>query len=623
MIDKRILQYGSADELPGQRELAAGSLRMIYEGGFLRYISCGETEILRMINFAVRDQNWGTVAMKIQNEIVSTTDHTFNIRYEAEFRTPDIHFTCRCEITGREDSSVVFHFQGTPLTTFKKNRIGFTVLHPPDLCAGQSCVITHSDGSATHNVFPSLVSPHQPFMDIQAMKWDAAAGTSAVLEFEGDIFETEDQRNWLDASYKTYCTPLSRPFPVTVEKGETISQRISLRLDRSDDCPKPKTDATVIDVKPDLTFDLPNIGLTLNPAFHSRLVVERLKALGVGYLNVELKQNCISAMETLKSAIRTSDDIGCKLQLSLFVEDTGWEEMVDAIAIAGKRVEAVVLLSLAQKVTSKRLLDEVAPRLRSVFPGARIGAGTDAFFAELNRERVSDEHIDFITFPFNPQVHASDVVSISETPGAIPRVIDTIRSFANGKAIHVGPVTLRMRWNPNATAPDPDAASKAIDARQVSLFNAAWIVKVIKYLAESNVSSATLFETIGHNGLAADDRDLWPFGYPENSPYPLYFVLHQLLWHKTGKVIKLESSRPLVADGIALKVGSDTVVLLANLTGRDEKVSFSSALHCREMVVYDYVSVSRLLEHKTNPPLKMYGPAADIVIPAFSVVVLR
>ena len=34
----------------------------------------------------------------------------------------------------------------------------------------------------------------------------------------------EDQRNWTDASFKTYSTPLSEPIPVTVKAGTRISQ---------------------------------------------------------------------------------------------------------------------------------------------------------------------------------------------------------------------------------------------------------------------------------------------------------------------------------------------------------------------------------------------------------------
>ena len=33
------------------------------------------------------------------------------------------------------------------------------------------------------------------------------------LLFEGDLFEMEDQRNWTDASFKTYCTPAGARLP--------------------------------------------------------------------------------------------------------------------------------------------------------------------------------------------------------------------------------------------------------------------------------------------------------------------------------------------------------------------------------------------------------------------------
>ena len=36
----------------------AGNLICIYEAGNLRYIKCGDTEIVRMIYGAVRNENW-------------------------------------------------------------------------------------------------------------------------------------------------------------------------------------------------------------------------------------------------------------------------------------------------------------------------------------------------------------------------------------------------------------------------------------------------------------------------------------------------------------------------------------------------------------------------------------
>lgn len=40
----------------------------------------------------------------------------------------------------------------------------------------------------------------------------------------------EDQRNWTDASYKTFCTPLHLPYPVRVRKGVRIDQAVELGI---------------------------------------------------------------------------------------------------------------------------------------------------------------------------------------------------------------------------------------------------------------------------------------------------------------------------------------------------------------------------------------------------------
>lgn len=47
---------------------------------------------------------------------------------------------------------------------------------------------------------------------------------------EGDTFEMEDQRNWTDASYKTYVRPLALPWPYLIAKGDAVDQTITLTV---------------------------------------------------------------------------------------------------------------------------------------------------------------------------------------------------------------------------------------------------------------------------------------------------------------------------------------------------------------------------------------------------------
>src|SRR5690606_9271247 len=72
---------------------------------------------------------------------------------------------------------------------------------------------------------PVDVAPYDPFKNIKSMTWESS-GQRFTLGFEGDLFETEDQRNWGDASFKTFCTPLDKPFPMQLKKGDTVFQKI-------------------------------------------------------------------------------------------------------------------------------------------------------------------------------------------------------------------------------------------------------------------------------------------------------------------------------------------------------------------------------------------------------------
>ena len=140
------------------------------------------------------------------------------------------------------------------------------VLHPLRECAGRPCLIETGTGKREAR-FPEDISPEQPFKDLRAITHRVAPGIQAEVRFEGDIFETEDHRNWTNANFKTYCTPLDLPYPVKIEKGTKISQAVVLRLLRSSGAALPPK-STSSDV------------VTLVPAGPSR----RLPHIGFGYV---------------------------------------------------------------------------------------------------------------------------------------------------------------------------------------------------------------------------------------------------------------------------------------------------------------------------------------------------
>jgi len=215
MTSNRLL-YGSDEPLPSQVPLRAGPLTMLFEAGDLRYISLGSRELVRRIYGAVRDHDWKTIRPVFSALAVDAAADSFHIRYQAEHRDGDVDFVWQAAITGHADGVITFAFSGEARSTFLKNRIGLCTLHPMRECAGLPARARHAGGTESEVTFPSLVSVEQPvigFSDLRGLTYDAGTGARVELTFEGDIFETEDQRNWIDASYKTYSTPIAAPRP--------------------------------------------------------------------------------------------------------------------------------------------------------------------------------------------------------------------------------------------------------------------------------------------------------------------------------------------------------------------------------------------------------------------------
>ena len=77
---------------------------------------------------------------------------------------------------------------------------------------------------------PDLISPAQPIKDIAGLAFEIE-GVKLDIAFFGEVFEMEDQRNWSDASFKTYCRPLVEPFAYMIPAGSTVRQEIRIKAE--------------------------------------------------------------------------------------------------------------------------------------------------------------------------------------------------------------------------------------------------------------------------------------------------------------------------------------------------------------------------------------------------------
>src|SRR5262245_23705584 len=95
------------------RSLQVGPLNVHYENGFLRYIRHGETEVLRMIYFALRDEGWTTLPMTIRNEKVEAKSSSFQVEYNCYHQKDnETVFNWNVKIDGNSDGSVIFQING-------------------------------------------------------------------------------------------------------------------------------------------------------------------------------------------------------------------------------------------------------------------------------------------------------------------------------------------------------------------------------------------------------------------------------------------------------------------------------------------------------------------------------
>lgn len=585
-MNKYLLYYGGKAPLPEKVKLKAGRLDMMYENGFLRNIRLGKYEILRMINHAVRDYNWGTAPFKITDEKIQAEANSFKVKYKAEVKQGQIDFIWYCNIIGNEDSSIQFTIEGEALSSFKRNRIGFTVLHPVNECIGQPLKITHPDSSSSVINFPELIHPGQPFKNIEKIEWSLDK-IVAQMDFKGEVFESEDQRNWIDDSYKIYGTPIDLPFPVPVEKGDKISQEINLKLnaDLQADTEEKSVNEISIDFNP---IELPNIGIC-----HSSEVetLNSYQTASIGKVAFDFYQADLFLYQEewtgrwnqIKSAV---ESLGLPLELSIFLHDVNKELSAFKNFVKSNSLDiyAINIFNKTQHATQSATLKKALPQLREMFPQAKIGAGTNAFFTELNRDRTPSDGLDFLVYSTNPQVHAFDNESLCESLNAIPYTIKTAKAFSGQKPVHISPVTLKMRWNPNATGEAieiPGQLPDDVDPRQMSLFAASWLLGAINNLIAEEPEAVSFFETVGLKGILQSSSPIFSelFPVPPDYVYPVFIIFKKVLENKSARFFRVKSSNATQFTGLAWGNDKPETLVLANLQLKELSIHLPSEFH--------------------------------------------
>ncbi|MBV9359614.1 MAG: hypothetical protein JO023_29240 [Chloroflexi bacterium] len=544
------------------RELRAGPLRMELHGADLRYIRLGRREVVRRVYVAVRDARWGTVPAQVSDLHVAATASAFTVTFRCRHRQEAVDFVWDGTVNGTADGTVRYEMRGRAESTFERSRIGICVLHPIETCAGAPFRVQHPDGSIEEGTLPRLIAPHQPVFDITKLSYPVADDGKAELLFEGDVFEMEDQRNWTDASFKTYSTPLRLPTPLEIQRGTEISQAVTLQVRTAAGRVEEEASAVVeIAVLEEEPARLPALGLGLGPDPVSDESRQRLLPLRLAHLRVDLPlagNQVEPALDLLRDAaeLARSADAGLEVALHLGSEPDGALDAIRSL-VDSERIPVVrwLIFDQGEATSSGASLSRARERLSGTAP---IGGGAETHFTELNRRRPALDALDLVCYPVMPQAHAFDELSIVETLAGQAETVASARAFVGGLPLAITPISLRARPRPGAPVerwPSEDPRS-ANDPRQRTDFLAAWTLASVATLAEAGVESATYFEASGPRGvMAADGR-----------PYPVYEAFAALSSFAGAAVMRTSSTNPLAARALCLRDARRQRLLLANLT---------------------------------------------------------
>ncbi len=465
--------------------------------------------MLRGIACPIRDRDWRTLAVaETGGETSSAADRLRHVRH---FVTADgtlagllsvdaVVDAARADLTAQVEIAVQ--------QSIEVNRAGFVLLHPAGL-SGAPLEVRHSDGGAETSRFPDRISPSQPAFDIVGLRY-ANAGVEVDIVMEGEVFEMEDQRNWTDASFKTYCRPLALPIPYRLEPSTPVRQTIRLSLRRT------STPVSAVASSGAVEATMPRIVLAHEPAQPKDASPVALSTLAIDGLLVRvdaagpvLARLPVAAPVTLE--IVTDADAAAGIAAAAAA--------CRSAGLSPRRVVAIPRAYLSSHQPQGPWPDGPAPRdlvplLRSAFPAAEIGGGVLTNFTEFNRCPPDPAAIDFATFGTTAIVHTADDRSVVETLEALPAVFQSARALVPGCALHLGLISIGMRSNPYgaAVAPNPDRRRIAMamaDPRQATDFAAAWAVGAAAAAARGGVASFAPAMTAGPLGLGRDGA-LWP-----------------------------------------------------------------------------------------------------------------
>jgi len=512
-------RFFGTDEASALREhVGVGKLALALSGGNLASVTWHGVEVVRGINCLVRDQDWGTYPPQNVAETRAIDPSSGSFSYLRRFSIADDSLAVEFSLLVKPEGELVASARLTAHRDFRTNRAGLTLLHPVQDVAGGALLVIHPDGATETVEFPQLISPGQPVLAIAGLAHDVR-GITVVIRFEGEVFEMEDQRNWSDASFKTYCRPLALPCPYVIARGETVQQTIRLRLSGRPDAPRRAAHAVAAGRMPEIMLALAQ-GWSSRAGGHTALA-----RLGMSGFLLRIEAGERGMATDLRALAQTARSVNAGVDLEIVLHDDAAAPGSAVAAVAAQCLAAGLplrhVIALPQIYLKSHQATDPVPAgptpedclaaVRAAFPHSLAGAGMLTNFTEFNRRRPAPGQGDYVTHGSMAIVHAADDVAVFETLQALPQIFDSGRHIAGERPYRLGLVSIGMRSNPHGAGvvPNPENRRRTMtahDPRQRGLFAAAYAVGVAVAAAFGGVQALALAAPTGPFGVMEEDE---------------------------------------------------------------------------------------------------------------------
>lgn len=575
------------------RSLAAGDLACSLEAdGSLRAISWRGTELIRGVAYLLRDTDWGTAPAQVRGLQVQTLPQAFSVRFELAMALPEGTWQAHARIDGHADGRLRFEVTGRCEVPLKTNRCGFVLLHPAAV-AGLPLGVEHTDGAHEASSFPLHISPGQPVLDIRQLSHEPLPGLLVQCRLEGVKFEMEDQRNWSDASFKTYAGSLFDPWPYELPAGRELRQSVTLTIQdtrapvstRVGATPAPLTVGAVTTVKmPAIGLGVPAGAAALTEAEHAA-VMDLAPAWLIAEADLQDSQGVLERQ--LRAVAQLAREGGAQVQLDVLCPPQATPQ--DA---AGQLQALLYRLSWQPQALRPcphpylksyqpsgpwpdvPPLDHYAAAFGAAFPGCAIGGGMLTYFTELNRKRPPADGLHFIGHTTCPLVHAADDVSVMQTLECLPHIARSVQALWPALPYRLGPATIAMHRNPYGSrpAPNPQGLRLAMaedDPRHRERFGAAWVVGYAAAVAPFGLQVLAFNHSHGASGPL--QRQAVP------QPVPAWAV-QRILARAAGAAVLAVANVPEGVAALAWQPpGGPRQLLLANLQAQPCAVTLANS----------------------------------------------